>query len=42
MSDDGFAAVDAQGNAHSGREPLDVEALVAELTLRRSPRSGCA
>ena len=31
MSDDGFAAVDAQGNAHSGREPLDVEALLRNL-----------
>lgn len=31
MSDDGFAAVDAQGNPHSGREPLDVEALLREL-----------
>lgn len=31
MSDDGFGAVDAQGNPHSGREPLDVEALLREL-----------
>jgi catechol 2,3-dioxygenase len=31
MSDDGFAAVDAQGNPHSGREPLDVEALLQNL-----------
>ncbi|MDK1044724.1 MAG: VOC family protein [Anaerolineales bacterium] len=31
MSDDGFGAVDAQGNQHSGREPLDVEALLREL-----------
>ncbi len=31
MSNDGFAAVDAQGNPHSGREPLDVEALLREL-----------
>ncbi len=31
MSDDGFAAVDAQGNPHSGREPLDVEALLQHL-----------
>jgi len=31
MSDDGFAAVDADGNPHSGREPLDVEALLQHL-----------
>ncbi len=31
MSDDGFGAVDAQGNPHSGREPLDVEALLRNL-----------
>lgn len=31
MSDDGFAAVDSQGNPHSGREPLDVEALLQNL-----------
>ncbi len=31
MSDDGFAAVDGQGNPHSGREPLDVEALLQNL-----------
>ena len=31
MSDDGFAAVDAQGNPHSGREPLDVGALLQNL-----------
>lgn len=31
MSEDGFGAVDAQGNPHSGREPLDVEALLREL-----------
>ncbi len=31
MSDDGFAAVDADGNLHSGREPLDVEALLQHL-----------
>ncbi len=31
MSDNGFAAVDAQGNPHSGREPLDVEALLQNL-----------
>ena len=31
MSDDGFAAVDADGNPHSGRESLDVEALLQHL-----------
>ena len=31
MSDDGFAAVDAQGNPHSGRESLDVQALFQNL-----------
>jgi catechol 2,3-dioxygenase len=31
MSDGGFAAVDAEGNPHSGREPLDVEALLQNL-----------
>lgn len=31
MSDDRFGAVDAQGNPHSGREPLDVEALLGNL-----------
>ena len=31
MSDDRFAAVDADGNPHSGREPLDVEALLQHL-----------
>ena len=31
MSDDGFAAVDSDGNPHSGREPLDVEALLQHL-----------
>jgi catechol 2,3-dioxygenase len=31
MSDDGFAAVDAEGNPHSGREPLDVEVLLQNL-----------
>ena len=31
MSNDGFGAVDAQGNRHSGREPLDVETLLREL-----------
>ena len=31
MSNDGFAAVDAQGKPHSGREPLDVEALLQHL-----------
>jgi catechol 2,3-dioxygenase len=31
MSDGGFAAVDAEGNPHSGREPLDVEALLQSL-----------
>ena len=31
MSNDGFAAVDADGNPHSGREPLDVKALLQHL-----------
>jgi len=31
ISDDGFGGVDAQGNPHSGREPLDVEALFQSL-----------
>jgi catechol 2,3-dioxygenase len=31
MSDGGFAAVDAEGNPHSGRESLDVEALLQNL-----------
>jgi catechol 2,3-dioxygenase len=31
MSEDRFGAVDARGNSHSGREPLDVEGLLAEL-----------
>lgn len=31
MSEDGFGAVDSQGNPHSGREPLDVDGLLREL-----------
>ena len=31
MENDRFAAIDAQGNPHSGREPLDVEGLLKEL-----------
>lgn len=31
MSEASFGAVDAQGNPHSGREPLDVEGLLKEL-----------
>ncbi len=31
MSEDGFGAIDSQGNPHSGREPLDIENLMVEL-----------